>query len=189
MNRKKIILGISHGDVNGISYEVIIKTLLDNRMLEICTPVIYGSPKVAAYHRKALDMENFNMNSINKIEEAKGGRVNIINCIDDNIRVELGKSTESAGISSYLALKAATDDLKAQKIQALVTGPINKHNIQSDAFKYEGHTEYLMDRFGVEDVMMLMVSDVMKVGLVTTHVSVADLPGRITKELIREIHI
>ena len=184
MNEKKIILGISHGDVNGISYEVIIKSLMDSRMLEICTPVIYGSPKVAAYHRKALDIENFNMNSINRIDELKAGRVNIINCIDDNIRVELGKSTESAGVSSFQALKAAADDLRDQKIHALVTGPINKHNIQSKSFNYGGHTEYLRDIFKVNDVMMLMVSDTMKIGLVTTHVPIADLPSMITKDLI-----
>jgi 4-hydroxythreonine-4-phosphate dehydrogenase len=110
--------------------------------------------------------------------------VNIINCIDDNIRVELGKSTPSAGESSYMALKAATDDLKANKLQALVTGPINKHNIQSDTFNYGGHTEYLKDRFNAEDVMMLMVSDTMKIGLVTTHAPITALPSLITKELI-----
>jgi len=184
MSRTNILLGISHGDVNGISYEVIIKTFMDPRMLEICTPVIYGSPKVAAYHRKALDIENFNLNSINRVEEARSGRINIINCIDDNIRVELGKSTESAGISSYMALKAATDDLQAEKIQALVTGPINKHNIQSDAFNYGGHTEYLKDRFGAQEVMMLMISDIMKVGLVTTHIPISELHSGITREMI-----
>jgi len=180
----KIKLGISHGDVNSISYEVIIKSLMDNRMLELCVPIIYGSPKVAAYHRKALNIEDFNLNNINHAEESRNDRVNIINCIDDNIRVELGKSTESAGISSYMALKAATDDLKANRIQALVTGPINKHNIQSKSFNYGGHTEYLKDRFGVEEVLMLMVSNIMKIGLVTTHVPIQSLPAMITEELI-----
>ena len=180
----KIKLGISHGDINSISYEVIFKSLMDNRMLEICTPLIYGSPKVAAYHRKALNIESFNMNTINKIDELKWGRVNIINCIDENIRVELGKSTESAGESSYLALEAATADLKANKIQALVTGPINKHNIQGESFSYEGHTEYLKDRFEADEVMMVMVADILKIGLVTGHVPIADLSGIITTDLI-----
>ncbi|MBN1132560.1 MAG: 4-hydroxythreonine-4-phosphate dehydrogenase PdxA [Bacteroidales bacterium] len=181
---EKIKLGISHGDVNSISYEVIMKSLMDTRMLDICTPVIYGSPKVAAYHKKALDIENFNLNNINNVGECKNGRVNIINCVDENIRVELGKSSESAGIASYLALEAATDDLRDNRIQALVTGPINKFNIQSKSFNYGGHTEYFKDRFGVEEVMMLMVSDIMKVGLVTTHVPIRELPEMITEELI-----
>ena len=182
----KIKIGISHGDVNGISYEVIIKTLLDNRISEICTPVIYGSPKVAAYHRKALDIENFSPTGINSPEEAKGNRIYVINCVDDNIRVELGKSTESAGIASFNALKAATDALKEGKIDALVTGPVNKQNIQQTDFNYSGHTEYLQARFMADEVMMLMVSDLLKVGLVAGHVPVAQLSSLITTDLIVE---
>ncbi|MCK4745818.1 MAG: 4-hydroxythreonine-4-phosphate dehydrogenase PdxA [Bacteroidales bacterium] len=182
----KIKIGISHGDVNGISYEVIIKTLMDPRMNEICIPVIFGSPKVAAYHKKALDIENFSPVSINAPDEAKGNRVYIINCVDDNIRVELGKSTESAGIASYEALKAATDALESGKIDALVTGPINKQNIQQANFNYNGHTEYLQARFTADEVMMLMVSDLLKVGLVAGHVSIAQLSSLITTELIVE---
>ncbi len=181
---EKIRVGISHGDVNGISYEVIIKTLMDSRIIEICIPVIFGSPKVAAYHRKALDIEDFSPTSINSPDEAKGNRVYVINCVDDNIRVELGKSTRSAGISSFRALKAATDALESGKIDALVTGPVNKQNIQQAEFNYNGHTEYLQDRFNSNEVMMLMVSDIMKVGLVTGHIPVSRLSSLITKELV-----
>ncbi|HER08404.1 MAG TPA: 4-hydroxythreonine-4-phosphate dehydrogenase PdxA, partial [Bacteroides sp.] len=182
----RIKIGISHGDVNGISYEVIIKTLMDNRMSEICIPVIFGSPKVVAYHRKALNIENFAPTSILSPEEAKGKRVYVINCVDEQIRVELGKSTKSAGVASFQALRAATDALAEGKIDALVTGPVNKQNMQHADFNYKGHTEYLKDRFRVDEVMMLMVSDLLKVGLVAGHVPVSQLSTFITTALIVE---
>lgn len=182
----KIKIGISHGDVNGISYEVIMKTLQDQRITEICTPVIFGSPKVAAYHRKALNIESFSPTGINTPDEAKANRIFIINCVDDNIRVELGKSTESAGIASFDALKQATDALEGGKIDALVTGPVNKQNIQQADFNYSGHTEYLQARFRAQEVMMLMVSEFLKVGLVAGHVPVSRLSSFITTELIVE---
>jgi len=182
--KDKIKIGISHGDINGISYEVIIKTLMDNRISEICTPIIYGSPKVAAYHKKALEIENFAPTTINSPDEARGNKSYIINCVDENIRVELGKSTESAGIDSFKALKAATDALESGKIDALVTGPINKQNIQHSDFNFSGHTEYLQARFRADEVMMLMVSDLLKVGLVAGHVPISALASMITKELV-----
>ena len=182
----KIKIGISHGDINGISYEVIMKTLMDDRISEICTPVIFGSPKVAAYHRKALNIDNFSPTGINSPDEAKGNRVYVINCVDDNIRVELGKSTESAGIAAYRALKAATDTLELGKIDALVTGPVNKQNIQHADFNYSGHTEYLQARFKVDEVMMLLISDLLKVGLVAGHIPMAQLCSFITVDLIIE---
>ncbi len=181
---KKPIIGISHGDINGISYEVIIKSLEDSRLLDLCLPIIYGSPKVASYHRKALDMEEINFNTIRSAGEAAGNKVNIINCIDENIRVELGKSTQQAGESSYLALKAAVIDLKNEVIDALITGPINKQNIQSDHFRYSGHTEYLKDIFNVDEVLMLMVSDYLKVGVVAGHVPISELSSYITTQRV-----
>lgn len=184
--KDKIKIGISHGDINGISYEVIIKTLMDNRINEICTPIIFGSPKVAAYHKKALDIENFSPTGINSPDEARGNKSYIINCVDENIRVELGKSTESAGVDSFKALKAATDALESGKIDALVTGPVNKQNIQHSEFNYSGHTEYLQARFKADEVMMLMVSDLLKVGLVAGHVPISALSSMITKELVVE---
>ncbi|MDA3780628.1 MAG: 4-hydroxythreonine-4-phosphate dehydrogenase PdxA [Bacteroidales bacterium] len=184
MKHNKIILGISHGDVNGISYEIIIKTLKDNRILDFCTPIVYGSPKVAAYHRKALNIQNFSLNNIKTPEEANPKRSNIINCIDDNIRVELGKSTSSAGESSFMALERAVEDLKNKKIDVLVTAPINKDNIQSKEFKFPGHTEYLANSVNSKDVLMLMVSENLKVGVVAGHVPIKDVPAEITKENI-----
>ncbi len=183
---RRIKIGISHGDINGISYEVIIKTLMDKRITEICTPIVFGSPKVAAYHKKALDIENISFTGINSPEEANGNKIYIINCVDENVRVELGKSTEGAGLSSYHALKTATDALASGAIDALVTGPVSKQNIQNSEFNYNGHTEYLQAHFRVDEVMMLMVSDLLKVGLVAGHIPISQLSSFITKGMIKE---
>ena len=184
MRKDKIIVGITQGDVNGIGYEVIIKTLIDNRIYEICTPIVYGSPKVAAYHRKALNINNFSLNIIKHASEANLKRANIINCNDDNVRVELGKSTKMAGDAAFQALDRAVRDLQNGDIDVLITAPINKHNIQSEAFKYPGHTEYLEEKSDDGSAIMLMVSDVMRVGVVAGHVPVFKLSEYITKENI-----
>jgi len=180
----KIRLGISHGDINGISYEIIIKTLIDNRLTDFCTPILYGSPKVAAYHRKAINIGNFSLNHINDATEANPKRANVINIIDDNIRVELGKSTEAAGESSFLALEAAVNDLQTGKIDALLTAPINKRNIQREDFDFKGHTEYLAERFDSDDYLMLMISDKMKVSVVSGHLPISEISENITEEAI-----
>ena len=184
MEKDKIIVGISHGDINGIGYEVILKALLDPRLYEICTPVIYGSPKVAAYHRKALDIDNFSLTTINKIEELHHKKPSIINCVDDEVRVELGKSTPGAGEASRMALEAAVKDLRDGKIDALVTAPINKHNVQSHEFTFSGHTEYLQYVFQSDEVVMLMVSELMKIGVVAGHIPISRLSSFITTEMI-----
>src|SRR3972149_7592460 len=184
MKKEKIVVGITQGDINGIGYEVIIKSLMDNKILDLCTPIVYGSPKVAAYHRKALNIDNFSFNNIKSPKEANHKRANIINCLDDNIRVELGKSTQLAGEASYIALEEAIKDLKEEKIDVLVTAPINKDNIQSQRFNFPGHTEYLRDQFGSEDALMFMVSDIMRVGIVAGHVPISKVPSYITVENI-----
>jgi len=179
-----IKIGISHGDINGIGYEVILKTLQDPRILEMCTPIIYGSPKVAAYHRKALNINDVSLNHIRSAKEAFQKKANIINCVDEQIRVELGKSTEEAGISSYNALEKATTDLAEGQIDALITAPINKDNIQSENFKFPGHTEFLAQRFDAKNYAMLMVSETMKVGVVTTHIPISQVAQSLSKEAI-----
>jgi 4-hydroxythreonine-4-phosphate dehydrogenase len=184
MTDHKIKIGITQGDINGISYEVILKTLLDPRVYETCTPILYGSPKVVAYHRKALNLGSFNLNTIRKAEEAYTKRANIINVLDDNVRVELGKSTPQAGEASLLSLKAAIRDIKDNKIDVLVTGPINKQNIQSEEFKFAGHTEYLRDEFKAQEVLMILVSEVVKVALVTGHVPLSKVAPLITIDRI-----
>lgn len=184
MIQNNIVVGISQGDINGISYEVIIKALMDPRVYDFCVPVVYGSAKVAAYHRKALNIVNFSFNNVRNADEANLKRANIVNCLDDNIRVELGKSTTIAGEASYLALQAAVKDLKDKKIDVLVTAPINKDNIQSENFKFPGHTEYLTKEFGEEEALMLMVSENLKVGVVTGHLPISKVPQAITTDAI-----
>jgi len=184
MKQNKIRIGITQGDINGIGYEVIIKSLTDPRMLEICTPVIYGSPKVAAYHKKALNADTFNFHQIRSAIEADQNKVNIINCCDENVRVELGKSSEAAGEAAYLALEHAVSDLKSGIIDALVTAPVNKENIQSEHFKFPGHTEYFAMQFEVQNPLMLLISENLRVGVVTGHLPLRKVPETITKELI-----
>jgi 4-hydroxythreonine-4-phosphate dehydrogenase len=185
MEAEKIIIGISHGDINGIGYEVILKTMSDNRMLETFIPVIYGSPKVAAYHRKNLDIQGLNLNIVNSINEINPKRVNIINCVDDEIKVELGNSTLEAGKAAFAALERATEDLKNGLIHALVTAPINKKNIQSADFHFPGHTEYLEEKFGSgSPALMLLVNDVMRVAVVTGHIPVKIVADELNEKII-----
>lgn len=184
MTQNKIRVGITHGDINGIGYEVIIKALSDSRMLEFCTPVIYGSPKVAAYHKKVLNMDAFNFYQVRSAIEAENNKVNIINCCDDNIRVELGKKSSEAGEAAFSALEQAVNDLKIEAIDVLVTAPVDKDNIQSENFKFPGHTEYLAQHFDSKNELMLLVSEDLRVGVVTGHVPLKDVPSLITKELL-----
>jgi 4-hydroxythreonine-4-phosphate dehydrogenase len=184
MIQNKIVVGISHGDINGVSYEVIIKSLMDNRIFDFCVPIVYGSAKVAAYHRKALNITNFSFNNIKSADEANVKRANIINCLDDNVRVELGKSTNIAGESSLISLENAVKDLKDGKIDVLVTAPINKDNVQSEKFNFPGHTEYLAQESSSKVPLMLMVSENLKVGVVTTHIPISKVSEAITEEAI-----
>ncbi len=185
METEKIIIGITHGDINGIGYEVILKTISDPRMLDTFIPVIYGSSKVAAFYRKQLDIQGLSFNTVNSIEEINSKRVNIINCIDEDIKVEMGISTQESGKASLLALERATEDLKRGALQAIVTAPINKKNIQSSSFNFPGHTEYLEEKFGTgTPALMMLANDVMRVAVVTGHIPVKDVSIEITEKLI-----
>jgi len=184
MDKKNILAGISHGDINGIGYEVIIKALSDPMIYDICTPVVYGSPKVAAYHRKALNINNFSFNNIRSVEEAHARKSNMINCLDDNTRVELGKSTAHGGEAALISLERAVSDLKSGKIDVLITAPIDKHNVQSDKFQFRGHTEYLKSKAGADEVLMFMIGESMRIGFVTGHVPLSKVPEMITREVI-----
>lgn len=187
METDKIIIGITHGDINGIGYEVILKALAEPRMLDTFIPVIYGSSKVAAYHRKSLDIQGLNLNVVGSIEEISSKKVNILNCVDEEIKVELGTSTAEAGKAAFVALEKATADLQRGAIHALVTAPINKKNIQSEAFHFPGHTEYLEKKFpSGTPALMMLVNDVMRVAVVTGHVPLKDVAMEITPELILE---
>ena len=185
MEDKMIRVGITHGDINGIGYEVILKTFSDQRMTELCVPIIYGSSKVAAYHRKALDLPAVNINVVSRAEEAGLNRVNIINCVEDDIKVELTQSTPVAGRAAYKALEAAVADLKSGSIDVLVTAPINKHNIQNAQFHFPGHTEYLEQTLGDgQKALMILMTDTLRVALVTGHIPVSQVPSQITVENI-----
>lgn len=182
-----IKVGITHGDINGIGYEVILKTLEDNRILELCTPVVYGSAKIAGYYRKGLEMGNIPMNTVESASQARRDTNNIINVVPEDVKVEPGVSTPEAGRAAFLALERAVADLKNGDIDVLVTAPINKNNIQSDDFHFAGHTEYLASCAG-EDARALMIlfNDRLRVALVTTHCPIAEVAKEITVERVKE---
>ena len=182
----KIRVGITHGDINGVGYEVILKAFSDPVMFELCTPIVYGSPKVAAYHRKALDSQT-TFSIINTAEEAQEDRLNILSCTDDELKVELTKPTPEAGKAALDALEKALEDYREGLIDVLVTAPINKHTIQSESFHFPGHTEYIEERVGEghKSLMILMKND-FRVALVTGHIPVKDIASTITRELIME---
>ncbi len=187
MEKERIVIGITHGDINGIGYEVMLKTLSEPMVTEFFIPIIYGSPKVASFYRKNMDIQNFNLNIINSVEDLNPKKVNIINCADDDVKVELGQSTPEAGKAALKALEMATADLKRGALDAFVTAPINKENIQSDTFHFPGHTEYLEENFGTgKPALMLLINDVMRVAVVTGHIPISKVPQAITAELIKE---
>ena len=179
----KIKVGISIGDLNGIGLETIIKTFNDNRMMDLCTPIIFGSTKVVAIHRKALEMQDFNFNIINKTEDAHPKKANLLNIWKDEVEINFGKSTTRSGELSFDSLKQATQALKDKKIDVLVTAPINKASIQEKVSGFIGHTEFLQGNFEGE-TLMIMLSEVMKIAFVTGHVPLTDVKKAITTENI-----
>lgn len=186
MENRKIRVGITHGDINGVGYEVILKTFSDPTMLELCTPVVYGSPKVAAYYRKAMEIQT-SFSIVNSAEEVQDGRVNVVNCIEEELKVELTKPTPEAGKTALAALERALADYREGLFDVLVTAPINKHTIQSDVFHFPGHTEYIEERVGEgQKALMILLKGDFRVALVTGHVPVRDIAGELTKELIME---
>jgi 4-hydroxythreonine-4-phosphate dehydrogenase len=184
MSEEKIIVGISQGDINGIGLEVIIKTFLDPQIFDICTPVVFGSQKTASFHRKALNIEDFSFHPIKDVSEINHKRANIINVYEDEPVVELGKQTPVGGSYAFKSLEAAAYALAQNKIDVLVTAPINKENIQSEDFKFPGHTEYLDDRFGDGNSLMFLVSDTLRVAVVTGHIPVTQVAQALNPEKI-----
>lgn len=184
MEEKKIRVAITHGDTNGIGYEVILKTFAEPEMLELCTPIIYGSPKVAAYHRKTLDLPT-NFSIIGRAEEAEDGRVNLLATFDEEVKVELGQPTKEAGEAAFKALDRAMADYRAGLYDVLVTAPINKATIQGDGFRFCGHTEYIEQSVGEgAKALMILMDEGLRVALVTTHLPIKDVAEAITQEAI-----
>ncbi|MDE5785016.1 MAG: 4-hydroxythreonine-4-phosphate dehydrogenase PdxA, partial [Duncaniella sp.] len=174
--------GITHGDINSIAYEVILKALEDERLLELCDIVIYGSAAIAGEYRGMMELPEIKLNVTESADEIKSDRYNIINVVADDTRVEVGQSTDAAGMAAFDALERAVADLRSGDIDVLVTAPINKHNIHSESFSFPGHTEYLEASLGNEgDAMMIMVSDRLKVALVTIHLPIGEVAAHITR--------
>lgn len=182
----RIRIGITHGDINGVGYEVILKTFADPVMLELCTPILYGSPKVAAYHRKALELPT-NFSIVNSASEAAHNKLSVVNCSEDEVKVEFSKPSPEAGKAALDALEKALQEYKEGLIDVLVTAPINKHTIQSDVFTFPGHTEYIEERTeGNDKALMILLRNDFRVALVTGHIPVKDIASAITRELIKE---
>lgn len=174
----RLTAGITHGDVNGIGYELIIKMMAENRICEICTPILYGSSKVAAYHRKTLNIENFNLNSIQIPQEANPKRCNVINCVDENVKVELGKETSESDEAAMTALNKALEDLDARSIDILVAAPQGVRSFTTE--NSADCPDFLTKRYQVKSVMPLLTGRKMKIGFVTTHLPFRDILQHIT---------
>lgn len=186
MEQAKIKIGITQGDVNGIGYEVILKTFEDPTILELCTPIVYGSPKIMTYHRKALELET-SFTIVNSAAEAVQGRLNVVNCNDDEVKVELGKPSKESGKAAYDALEKAMDEYKKGMYDVLITAPIHKQMIQSEEFTFPGHTEYIEQNVGEgAKALMILANETLRVALVTTHIPVAKIASTLTQELIQE---
>ena len=181
---ENIIVGISIGDLNGIGGEIILKTFEDPRVLEFCTPVIFASSRVMTFLKSHFKSQ-INFHNINNMSELAHGKVNVVNCWNDTVSIEFGKEDTRIGAFAIKSLELATKALKNDEIHVLVTAPINKHNIQSEAFKFPGHTDYLAQELEGES-LMFMITDTLRVGLLTDHVPVKDVSTHITSDLIEQ---
>ncbi len=181
---EKLKIGISIGDINGIGLEVILKTLIEPAILNHCIPIVYGHTKVTSFHRKALRLGELSFNVISNAADANPKRINLINCWEEDVKIELGQSNETGGKYALLSLEKATEDLTSGQIDALVTAPINKHNIQSETFNFPGHTEYLQQKSGSSEVLMFLISENLRVGVVTGHIPVNTIATQLTTEKI-----
>ncbi|MCK9346364.1 MAG: 4-hydroxythreonine-4-phosphate dehydrogenase PdxA [Bacteroidales bacterium] len=184
---KKIIVGITQGDTNGIGYEVLIKALADSRINELCTPVIYGSSRLLGYYKKLCSgVENFNVHITQSASDLHFRMVNLIPCVSEQFMAEPGKMTEEGAQAALQSLERAIEDLRDGKIQVLVTAPFNKQNMNREGFAFPGHTEYLADAFGIADPLMVLCSPGLRTGVVTGHIPVSSIPSALSKEKIRE---
>ncbi len=183
---KKIKIGISVGDINGVGLEVILKTFNDGRILDMCTPVVFCSNRSASFYRKVLNFKNFNIHSINSAKEARAKKFNVVNVWQDEFKIEPGEMNETGGKCALLSLEATCKALKDGEVDVLVTAPINKHTIQSEEFNFPGHTEYLQDYFQAKESLMFMISDDLKIGVVTGHIPLNEVASKIDADLIRK---
>lgn len=182
---KNLKIGITHGDTNGVGLEVILKTFSNDDMLSLCTPILYSSPKIAIYHRNALQIQ-CNFNVIASVEEAASGQLNMVNCFgEQELKIDFGQATPEAGEAAFVSLEAALKDLTAGRLDALVTAPINKASIQREGFHFPGHTEYIAQKVGDDgQPLMILMSESLRVALVTTHLPISQVASHITQEEI-----
>lgn len=179
---EKIRVGISIGDLHGIGGEIVLKTFEDVRMLELCTPVIFASAKVITFLKKHFKL-SLNFNGIDQASKAIDGKINVVNVWKENVEINFGTEEKTAGSYALKSLEAATEALKKDEVDVLVTAPIHKHNIQSEDFKFPGHTDYLAKELEGKS-LMFMITEKLKVGLLTDHVAVKEIASNITEELI-----
>lgn len=184
LKSRKIRLGISVGDINGIGLEVIMKTFSDSRIFDLCTPVVYASSNYAMAYQKAIEMKSFSFNFVKPNAKINPKRTNLINCWEGDVQLNLGEETPEGGAYALKSLTAAVEALKKGDVDALVTAPINKHNIQSEGFKFPGHTEYLAKEFEGGEALMFMIAQNLRVGVVTGHIPIADVASTISEEKI-----
>jgi len=184
MEDRRIRIGITQGDTNGIGYEIILKTFAEPSIFELCTPIVYGNPRIATYHRKGLN-SNTNFTTIQQADEAQPDRLNMLVVDDAEIKIEFGQPSPEAGQQALKALEHAIADFKDGKIDVLVTAPINKNTIQSEAFQFPGHTEYIQNRAGNgSEALMILMNERIRVALATTHLPISQVAKAITKENI-----
>jgi 4-phospho-D-threonate 3-dehydrogenase / 4-phospho-D-erythronate 3-dehydrogenase len=184
IKNENIIVGISIGDLNGIGPEIVLKTFEDARMLDFCTPLIFASVKSMSFVKKALEIST-NLHGIDHINQLIPGKVNVLNVWKESVDIEFGAETNEMGELAVKSLQAAVEALKTDKIHVLVTAPINKHNIQTENFKFPGHTDFLAKELGGES-LMFMITDGLKVGLLTDHIPVKEIANHITAKLIEK---
>lgn len=186
-DNKRLKVGITIGDTNGIGIEVVMKAIGIPEMMDLCIPVIYGSSKVVSYHRNACNLPGFQINHTKNAQNLKENMPNLVECIDQDIKIELGQPSKQAGLSSFLSLEAAVRDLKSGLIDVLVTAPISKDNIQSEQFKFTGHTEYLESAVGEGDkALMILCTSNLRIALATAHMPISQVPAALSIEGIRE---
>lgn len=181
----KVKIGITIGDMNGIGPEVIIKALANNPATKHFIPIIYGSSKVMAYHKNIVKQTDFSFSTIDQAKNAYTSKPNVLNCWNDNVNITLGVASEEGGKFAALALEKAVEDAKNGLIEAIVTAPINKKAMQMSGFQYPGHTEFLTEKFGQDNSLMMMISETLRVALVTNHVPVFNLKEKITLDRIK----
>ncbi|MCF0210402.1 MAG: 4-hydroxythreonine-4-phosphate dehydrogenase PdxA [Bacteroidales bacterium] len=177
-------IGISQGDINGIGYEVMLKCFADSRMMDCCTPILYGSSKILSYYKKLIGANDFAFLNIRQANQAEDHKFNVLNIIQEEVKIDVGQPTEIGGKLAAMSLERACQEVMDGHIDALVTNPINKKNIQSDTFNFPGHTEYLTKKFGADESLMIMTCRNIHIGIMTNHLALTDVPKILTKELI-----